>query len=444
MDTRATAPVSGKERVHVLDVLRGFAIFGMWIVNMTLDVGWSYRIELMPMTVHDKMAAALVQLLFSGKFFTIFSFLFGVGVFIQVERIRARGGNHVALFLRRVGGLLVIAYLAIAATARVWILVDYAVIGIALLFFVDRTPRTMLIAAVACVVVGIVPSVVVPEYQDLEELRTEARAQGITVEAAALRADRAAIERGLGREPGIRSATFVESSEVALRRSIESHTDWRYYFERLGVLSLMLVGLCVAKVGAVWDPSVRESVARRFAPWLLGVGLAATLVAWAITDLGVGDRFAHGQRIAGQALMDPIGSSAMGLGYAAVLVLLFGRGAWRRLLDPFGAVGRMALTCYLFTVLSGSFIALGWGLGMFGRMMPAAGVLVVLILFPLLALACNWWMRHFRFGPAEWVWRCMTYGRLQPLRLRRARAESPGLRSSRGSAAGHDRRRTSG
>lgn len=425
MDTRATAPLPAKERVYVLDVLRGFAIFGMWIVNMTIDVGWPYRIELMPMAPHDRVTITLVELFFSGKFFTIFSFLFGVGVFVQIERARARGADPFALFLRRAAGLFLIAYMAIAVTARVWILVDYAVVGIALLLFVDRAPRTVLLAAVASFVVGIVPSVAVPEHQALEELRTEALERGITVEVVAVRADSVGLERGLAREPGIRSATFLQSSEVSLRRSIESHTDWRYYVERLGVLSLMLVGLYVAKRGAVWNPRTRESIARRAVPWLLGGGLACSLVAWVMIDLGAGDRFDLGQRVLAQALRDPIGSSAMGLGYAAAVVLLFPREWCRRLLDPFGAVGRMALTCYLFSVLSASFINLGWGLGMFGRVMPAAGVVVVLILFPLLALACNWWMRRFRFGPAEWVWRCLTYGRRQPLRLQVPRTGLP-------------------
>ena len=417
-DIRTTGPVSSKERVHVLDVLRGFAIFGMWIVNMTLDVGWSYRVDLMPMELHDDLTATVVQLFFSGKFFTIFSFLFGVGAFIQIERIRARGGNHVALWLRRAAGLLLIAYVAFAATARVSILVDYAMIGVVLLLFVDRTPRTMLTAAVACIVLGIVADVGVPEYQDLRELRSEARELGITVEAAAENADREAVERGLAREPGIRSATFLEASKVSLRRLLERHTDWQEYGELVGVLGLMLVGLWVASVGGVWDPNVRESVARASAPWLLAVGLACTLLAWVITDFGIGDSFSYGPRVAGQALMDPIGSSATGLGYAATVVLLFRREGWRTYLHPFGAVGRMALTCYLFSVLSGSFIASGWGLGLFGQVMPAEGLLVVLVLFPLMALACNWWLRYFRFGPAEWAWRCMTYGRLQPMRLR--------------------------
>ena len=101
----------------------------------------------MPMDASDFTVVVIVNLFFSGKFFTIFSFLFGVGVFVQIERVRARGAKHIPFSLRRSLGLLFIAYVGIAGTIRPWILVSYAVLGIALLLFVNRSLKVILSAA---------------------------------------------------------------------------------------------------------------------------------------------------------------------------------------------------------------------------------------------------------------------------------------------------------
>lgn len=412
-----TSPLPVIERVHLLDALRGFAIFGMWIVNMTVDVGWSYRIDLMPMTPLDFSAVTVVEGLMGGKFFTIFSFLFGVGVYVQIERLRARGAGHLAFLLRRSAALLLIAYLAIALTLRVWILVDYAVMGVALLPFVGRAPRTVLFAAVACFAIGLVSGTVVPIHQELSALRAEAARRGASMATAARMLEQEDLERALEREPAIRASPFLPSARLSLARSVESHADWRYYVERLGVLGLMLFGFYVAQRGAVWDAGVRRAMARRVLPWFLGVGAACSLYAAAAIDFGLANRFSVPSRLLADSLRDPVGATLMGLGFAAAFALFFDAGRFQRLLSPLAAVGRTALSCYLVTFLVSAFLNLGWGLGLFGSLMPAFGFTLVLVAFPFLAEAARAWLRYFRFGPAEWLWRSMTYGRWQPMRV---------------------------
>ena len=411
------APVTGAARVVVLDVLRGMAILGMWIVNMTLDVPWSYRIDLMPMRAPDATVATLIALFCDGKFYTIFSFLFGVGVFVQVERVRERGRRTGAFMVRRSAGLAGIAYLAIAGTiGGAWILVDYALLGVVLLLFVDCRPKVILWTAAVCLLVGVGPARIAPELEYVSGLRERAEEQAITLDAAARQAEAEEIATGLAREPVVRARSFRESSASLLRLAVAEHTDWHYWLDRIYVLGLMLAGLYAGRLGAVWDADIRQSLARVAVPWLLGVGAAATVIGFVVVDVGAGDAFSVTQRVVSYSLRDELGASAVGLGYAAGLVLLYARARWRRLLKPFAAVGRMALTCYLFTLLVDSFINQGWGLGQFGHMMPAAGAVVVLIGFPPLAVVCNLWLRRFRFGPIEWVWRSITYGQIQPMR----------------------------
>lgn len=413
----SNAPLPASERVHLLDALRGFAIFGMWIVNMTVDVGWSYRIELMPLAQPDFAVVTLVQLLFSGKFFTIFSFLFGVGVFVQIERAKARGDNRVAFFLRRSTGLLIISFLAIAVTLRVWILVDYAIVGIAVLLFADRTPKTILRGATACLLFAVVFSDAIPAYRDLAELRSEAESGGVTVETvAAMRAEEE-IERGLARDARVRSGTFLESARISVVRWVEAQGDPDSWVERIGILGLMLIGLYVAQRGAVRGVEIRRDIARRTLPWLLGIGAVCTLYSVISIDFDVGNSFSTSQRIVEQTFRGWFGSSLMGLGYAAAFTLLFDREKYRRGLSSFAPVGRMALTCYIVTNLVAEYINLGWGLGQFGNLGPTFGFVFVLLAFPVMAAGAHQWLEYFRFGAAEWLWRSLTYARLQPMRL---------------------------
>ncbi len=114
-----------------------------------------------------------------------------------------------------------------------------------------------------------------------------------------------------------------------------------------------------------------------------------------------------------------MGAPALAFAYAAFLTLLFQRPGGNRLLKPLGAVGRMALTIYLFQSVVYTSIYYGYGLGFWGRLGPGHILPLAVVIFALEILLCVWWLRRFRFGPAEWVWRTITYGRLQQMRLAR-------------------------
>ena len=108
-------PTAARERIVLLDVLRGIAVFGMFTVNMTADLPWGSAFREQPLDITNDAVMIAVDLLTSGKFFTIFSFLFGVGFFLQLERARARGVPFLAAYLRRLVALFFIAALATVA-----------------------------------------------------------------------------------------------------------------------------------------------------------------------------------------------------------------------------------------------------------------------------------------------------------------------------------------
>jgi uncharacterized protein len=161
-------------------------------------------------------------------------------------------------------------------------------------------------------------------------------------------------------------------------------------------------------------------IARKALPWLIGVGFGGCLIWVAMQNFGMGDSSSLAHTMIRKLAGWPLGMNALGLGYAAAITLLIEKDSWRRLLAPFAAVGRMALTNFLFTVLIGAFIGWPWGLGLYGEIMPATGLTIAIGVFVFQVFASHWWMRRFRFGPVEWLWRTFTYGKLPAMRLQSA------------------------
>jgi uncharacterized protein len=402
--------------VQLLDVIRGIAIFGMFAVNIAVD-RWEDVTRAMQLALPDFLTLVSVDLFASGKFITIFSFLFGIGFFVQMERVRARGGNHIAFYVRRSVGLFLISILAIACTlAGSGILMEYAVIGLALLLFYKRSPRTILTMAVLCILLSMTFASIVPEVRESLELQALAAEQGVPVSDVTQPVD----PSDEAWDVLLRDGDFLQISSAALAELPDSWSTWRSYASKLDLLGLMLLGLYVGRRGAVWNADIRRTIARQALPWLVGVGFGGCLIWVAMEDFGLGESSSLTitmiQNLAGW----PVGKNALGLGYAAAITLLIEKDSWRRLLAPFAAVGRMALTNFLFTALIGAFIGWPWGLGLYGEIMPATGLTIAIGLFVFQVFASHWWTRRFRFGPVEWLWRSFTYGKLPAMRLRGA------------------------
>jgi uncharacterized protein len=111
------------------------------------------------------------------------------------------------------------------------------------------------------------------------------------------------------------------------------------------------------------------------------------------------------------------GAPALAIFYMSSLVLLFQRPTWQRVLSPLAAVGRMALTNYLLQSIICTLLFYGYGLGLYDEVGPAGGILLAIVIYTFQVLWSNWWLRRFQFGPMEWLWRTLTYGRRQPMTL---------------------------
>ncbi len=112
-----------------------------------------------------------------------------------------------------------------------------------------------------------------------------------------------------------------------------------------------------------------------------------------------------------------IGNPALACVYAIGIILLFQDAGWRRRLLPLVAVGRTALSNYLLQSVICTTIFYSYGFGLYGKVGPAAGMGLSVLIFAVQVPASEWWLRRFQFGPAEWIWRSLTYGQPQPLRI---------------------------
>lgn len=389
----ATGPTA--DRIALVDALRGFALFGILLVNMRAWSGWSgampdgYRLSLAGPDLIS-WYRFLITALIEGKFYTIFAFLFGLGAAIQLERLGTAG---LQVYRRRLRALLVIG---VAHMLLVWagdILALYALLGFALPHFCHLSDRVLLATAAGLVLLPIagvglfIAAGIDPDLRFLELGRRAFIALGGSYEAA-----------WQWRERADWSSFIAWNFSGPWFRIGELLVDWR----PATVLGTMLVGIWAArrKSRLLED----EQLLRRLALAGIVIGLPASLVLAAIDGLVQRDPEVRMLAVIAYAL----GAVPLGLAYAAIFGLVCRGNQW--LSGALAAPGRLALTNYLAQSLLGVIIFYGVGFGLINQLNPmqftamGAGIFVVQLGWSHL------WLRHFRQGPVETLWRRHSYG----------------------------------
>lgn len=193
-------------------------------------------------------------------------------------------------------------------------------------------------------------------------------------------------------------------------------SDWDFYLGLLGYpFPLLLLGLYVGRRRILQNVTAHLAFIRKVFWWGLILWLLGNGVGVLVSDYPGTYRAGWDKSWIGDAASYQVGVPALCFFYASGIVLLAQRPAWKPRLAPLAPVGRMALSNYLLQVFI--FDAFTHGLGFFGRFGPLLGAPIGLLIFVLQLLFSIWWMKRFRFGPAEWLWRTLTYGKLQPMRM---------------------------
>ena len=384
-------------RVDAIDALRGFALFGVCWANLLVFSGIGFlsdeqRGERFGGTL-DSFAYALERFFVENKFMGLFSFLFGVSFWLFLSRVEGRGKSPRALYYRRVGWLFVIGALHGWLFWCFDILRFYALWGLLLPLFVRMRTRVLLAVALAMSV--LVPAIVA----GCAATMAPAAADGVDHEALAL-------------------AAFGGGSWSDM---LAANWDYDWYLSsgisqlayQTALFGRLLLGLHAARTLDLLDLGAHR---RLFVKIALVAGLAGLVGSSVYTfDLLPGDDAATA--FARRLLVEG-GQLGLTLFYAAGFALLLRKDGLRTASAPLASIGRMALTWYLLQTAAGIWVFYAWagGPAWMGQVGPAALALAATASFALQVVAAHWWLARFRQGPAEWLWRGLTWGSLQPLR----------------------------
>ncbi|ACB83883.1 DUF418 domain-containing protein [Natranaerobius thermophilus] len=407
MVQRHGAPTDPNKRVEIVDIIRGFALFGVLLVNMTLFKSTLFYWEQIPHYSGDinVFFGWMIELLATGKFYPIFSFLFGLGFYFFVSRAQKKGLKVGKLYRRRILGLLIFGLIHLVFIWSGDILHLYSVGGLFLLVFSTMSDKTIkkLMVFFFCLAVIIQGGIVFAETLTAEEDLTaeidprEKRLQ--------LKEDATGVYQE-GDFLDILRFRVVNEVPYVMLNILLSLPD---------ILFLFLLGLYAGRKKIFMKIGEYRQKFRWTLNRTLPIGVIGTLVYYLIMvdSIGLGP-------IAGDVLAEMIfyvASISLAVTYICSLSLLSQYNFPMRILSPLSNVGKMALTNYLTQSLISVSIFYGYGAGLFEQVSVTGGVAITVGIYTLQMIWSWIWMSRFRFGPFEWLWRSFTYQEFPPIKL---------------------------
>ncbi|MBM7094944.1 DUF418 domain-containing protein [Bacillus sp. H-16] len=385
-------PLEPGERLSHVDSLRGFALFGILLVNSMYFQYGMFSFERFAETFRtaDSSVAAVNSLFFEGSFYPLFSMLFGFGAVMIWQRTQEKGRSFGGLFFRR---MVILAFLGLLHTYLIWdgdILLTYGLSGLFLLLFIKCKPATILGWAVGIFLLiglpGLIPddgSVGDMDFTTIQEQEISALSEGTYTDALIYRVTADPFQ---DMEGGYAVAVFMS------------------IFMGLQIIALFLTGAYLAKKGWIHRPAEHRRILIRIASifFPLGLTLKGAYVFTGNNQL--------------EYLSMIFGGPFLTLGYIAAFLLLHQAGVFARLFTAFGYVGRMALSNYLSQSVIMTLLYFNYGFGLFAELGLIIGTFIVIVVFVLQILASRWWLSRFAYGPVEWFWRVGTYMRPQSLK----------------------------
>ena len=382
------AAVAPDERIESIDVVRGIALFGVLIVNLITEFRVSIFQQFLgttfTQTSSDRVVERIVSLGFEGKAFCLFALLFGVGLAIQYDRLCRHGSPLYWLFRR----LVVLLAFGLIHLLFIWngdILTEYALAGLVTLPLLLMRARGLLVAIASLLVLYAAGPILL--YSNLWP------------------------------------NTATLQHHVALANQVYSAGSifevWRFSLQELPLLlplhifvfprtlALFLLGALLWRAGVLTRPhDFRYQTSMAAMVGIVGgAALAAAETYGFLTKLGASTAFL--------IAFTPV---LLALGYGAAIMALMQYSVARRFLSTFAPAGRMAFTNYVLQSVIFGFIFFGYGLGQFGRMDAATALFIGVVAYIGQMVLSKWWLRHYRFGPIEWLWRTLMYGVAQPMR----------------------------
>jgi uncharacterized protein len=405
-------PVSGGERLFELDLVRGVALLGILIMNMpgfaTSFYSGSSGSE---SWIHwwDEWTALLRNVLFSGKFNSMFSLLFGIGFTIQLDRLlERRGAQGLQIYLRRLAILFVFGAIHMLVFWTGDVLHMYALLGVLLVLLRNRSDATIVALIVALLLYPIASGVFKMIVRDAGYIDTLGQTFSDWVTS-----NDAAYGRG----------SFIDAMHEHMRETWFLYTDpasldftLSFYAQ---LTTTMLLGFLIGRHRIVQRiPELMPQIVK-VQHWSFWIGIGSALA------LAYGEKTVSPAEPSLQSILVELTYGfcriALMTFYVTAFVRLAQQDRWRARFAPLAAVGRMPLTNYLMQTAIATTIFYGWGLGFWNRGGPLTWLVLALAIFFLVQIPLSvWWLARYQYGLMEYLWRYLTYGRAMSGQLRRA------------------------
>lgn len=399
-----SVPIQPHERIEELDIIRGFALLGILVVNMSF---FSYPLMYLEIlgrkiwtTSWDRVVIEFIDLLIEGKFYSMFSFLFGLGFIIFIERASKRVKNPNLLFYRRLFILLIIGLIHAFFLWYGDILVTYALLGFLLPLFFNRKPKTILIWVLILFMLAVLPVILSVMAINFGETEYSTEYMQVFMKQMELQVERSFYAYGQG--------TF---SELMAQRVYDTLFTYNYLIFTLPlVFPMFLLGVWAGKMRIFHNIKENLHLIKRIWKWSLIIGSSMSLIKYISGLMAVpnqGSIFDITLMI-GKVFGDP----GLSIFYISSLVLICQNHIWKKRLAVLANAGRMALSNYLFQSLVCTSIFYSYGLGLYGKVGPGIGLILTIPIFVIQIYLSKWWLSKYKYGPMERIWRSFTYGRV--------------------------------
>jgi uncharacterized protein len=407
LDSVQPQVMSAKERFDILDIVRGIALLGVLLANMP---GHSYlgyftttEQSILPLASLNEPLRFLAMFFLDGKFYTLFSLLFGLGFSLIVSKA---GSSHIM-----VKRLLVLVCFGLLHALLLWggdILLLYALLGFSLPLFNRLNDKAILILAIFLLISPII--------LDGARMVTDG---DFSPEKVFYEKNKVLAIDGLGSTPLTDSNLAIwmkngDFKDLLYYNYTEIYYRWGYLLgsNRLPkVLGLFLIGLLIGRHKMFSNLIEHIPRLRQIRNWGFLVGIPTSLV-YAYTAI-----YTQQTPLAVKSALYVFSVFPMAFAYGASICLLYVKGSFSALFTNFRYVGKMALTVYLLQSFVGVLVFHGLGLGLAGEMGFFEIYTFGFVFFVLQVLFCRWWLNRYAFGPCEWIWRQLTYGKRIPLKL---------------------------
>ncbi|HRI66244.1 MAG TPA: DUF418 domain-containing protein [Polyangium sp.] len=418
--TVALAPVSLDERFPILDVLRGFALFGIAVMNMggfNTPAGLWARDSMYFPGMADRAMDFFTGVFFAGKANSIFSFLFALGFTIQLQRAASKGQTFVSSYLRRIA---ILFFMGAVHGILIWngdVLHVYAVLGLVLLAMRNVSDRTVWVVLILSLLGGQIRGLIftirneplihpVSFYRDLSYEHMRIFSEGTYIEQ-------------------VKARLFLYQDDYSGERlSRLVGPIWGY----ATFLVTMLMGFYVGRKRWLENISAHVQTIRKMFWICLGLGLSVSIACFAL--------------VATRPIPPPQGPTVRGfvtgllfnfnrpllcVAYICAFSLLFQKESAKRFLMILAVPGRMPLTNYLMQSIMATTLFNSYGFGLFGKVGPFVGFWISVAMFAIEVVWSHYWLARFRFGPLEWLWRAATYGKFPRMTLDKPNAAAPSV-----------------